>query len=150
MRPSHSTPLARFIAAASALYALETTGAVRNRSRDTCGVAVLVLLLSAAVMQAGVAITSVVKGSSAPVLDSSFGTMDLAFNLGQTGGGTFAHGDITFTNNEVTGTTSVVYGTVSGITVTGSTVAGIAISNAALGGVDTLYNTETYTATIIP
>ena len=78
----------------------------------------LVLLLSAAVMQAGVAITSVVNGSSAPVLDSSFGTMDLAFNLGQTGGGTFVRDGITYTHNGVTGTTPVVCGTVSGITAT--------------------------------
>lgn len=106
----------------------------------------LALLLSAAVVQAGVAITRVVNGSSAPVLNSSFGTMDLAFNLGQTGGGTVVRDGITFTHNGVIGTTSVVYGTVSGITATGSsTVAGTAISNAPLGG-DTLYNTETYTA----
>lgn len=145
MSPPHSTPLARVIAATSALDAPETTGTVKNRRRGICGVAVLTLLLSAAVVQAGVAITRVVNGSSAPVLDSSFGTMDLAFNLGQTGGGTVVRDGITFTNNGVIGTTSVAYGTVSGITVGSFAASGVTINNADLGG-DTLYNTETYTA----
>jgi MYXO-CTERM domain-containing protein len=115
--------------------------------RKLCGAGALALILSASAAHAAVAITSVANGSAAPVLNSSFGTMELAFNLGN--GGALVRDGISFTNSGVTGTSSVVYGTANGITVGSFTTGANTFGNADLG-VDALYGTESYTSASAP
>jgi hypothetical protein len=87
------------------------------------------LLLSAAGANATIDSFTVANGTTVPntppTLDSTYGTADVALNLGNSSGGTLVYDGITFTNNSVTSATNTVtWATVGGISVGATTDAG--------------------------
>ncbi len=71
-----------------------THNMIVKSSRSLCGTGVLALLLSASVAQAAVSITGNYVGGTAPTIDSTYGTLEFALNMG---GGVLTRDGIAFT-----------------------------------------------------
>ena len=59
-----------------------THNMIAKPSRSLCGTGVLALILSASVAQATVSITGNYVGATAPILNSTYGTLEFALNMG--------------------------------------------------------------------
>ena len=123
-----------------------THNMIVKSSRSLCGTGVLALLLSASVAQAAVSITGNYAGATAPILDSTYGTLEFALNMGgspltrdgiafTTAGTTDAGATRTFLSNGGVGSTINVVGTGSGGNTWGTTT---------VTGGDALFHTVAY------
>lgn len=79
--------------------AMKTTNTLFNTRRSLCGTGALALILSASTVQAAVSITGNYAGSTAPIINNTFGTLEFALNMG---GSALTRDGIAFT---VAGTT---------------------------------------------
>lgn len=120
---------------------------IAKPSRSLCGTGVLALILSASVAQATVSITGNYVGATAPILNSTYGTLEFALNMGgspltrdgiafTTAGASDVAATRTFLSNGGVSSAIDVVGTVSAASTWGTTTLG--------GGSDPLFYTVAY------
>jgi hypothetical protein len=116
-------------------------------SRSLCGTGVLALLLSASVVQASVTITGNYVDATAPILNSTYGTLEFALNMG---GSPLTRDGIAFTTAGTSGSATRTFlsngGVSSTIDVVGTSISGSTWGTTTLGGgSDPLFYTVAYT-----
>jgi len=122
---------------------MKTKNTPFNTRRSLCGTGALALILSASTVQAAVSITGNYAGSTAPIINTTYGTLEFALNMG---GSALTRDGITFTaaGASPTGATRNFLtsgGVGANINVVGVTQNSKPWSTATLSAADTLFHT---------
>lgn len=125
-----------------------THNIIAKSNRSLCGTGVLALLLSASVAQAAVSITGNYVGATAPTLDSTYGTLEFALNMG---GSSLTRDGVAFTTagtSDAGGTRTFLLnggvGPSPTIDVVGTSSGGATWGTTPIPGGDALFHTVAY------
>ncbi len=118
-----------------------TNNMIIKASRSLCGTGVLALLLSASVAQASVSITGNYVGATAPILNSTFGTLEFALNMG---GIPLTRDGIAFATAGTSDVLSARTFLAGPINVVGTTSGGASWGTTSLSGADPLFYSIAY------